>query len=513
MESYRKSNRLFIFFLYLTLFSISGILFFCFTYLFFTDSGTVFVHLSVLNRILHNLDFFWFQAIIFLMPFILIKVFSINGLNIFLKLLIAYFLSIFPVFLLKNLLLFLFPDIFIFLNNIMFLIVFSILFLIVLILFTSLKKGFQDIFEILENEINFSNKEDYIKWAGGIAGNFPQRISKPIWYIRFASTLAIAILIPIFITVVKNDSSKWLLSFYLILFASGSFGNYLILYQADSMLKWKLSGFEVDSDIQERWNFLIIFFMTASLLISFIIPWNFRIFNTGILKNFLNKILSAFAISPGNNPIVDKPENQSSAFNNIQLISQEDLSKIIGFVWDFILISAAVYIVLGIIGGLLYIKYKNKNRSGLIRFLINCFLSLRKILSFFLELLFFIGIFSVKKLDNKAGNRKLEKHFYSFFNEYKVQSKEKLEEIQSIIKDFVRLIEAAGRLITPYYFHYGPLEYIERLIKFLPDLEKELLLVASVFNESRYSLHLLGEEKKKNYKKIINLILGGLSKS
>ena len=131
------------------------------------------------------------------------------------------------------------------------------------------------------------------------------------------------------------------------------------------------------------------------------------------------------------------------------------------------------------------------------------------------EVIYFIFISIIEaftKRKEKIKEERIAKHFYSFFGEYKKLPSEKQKEIETIIKEFVRLVQVTSRFVLPYTFYYGPKEYMEMVSKKVESARDEISQVVDVFNESRYSLHLLSEEKKKNFRKLIDLIVDKITK-
>ena len=51
---------------------------------------------------------------------------------------------------------------------------------------------------------------------------------------------------------------------------------------------------------------------------------------------------------------------------------------------------------------------------------------------------------------------------------------------------------------------------MDRLREFLPAQKNDLTKITDIFNESRYSLHLLGEDARKDFKVSIDRVLAGI---
>ena len=69
-------------------------------------------------------------------------------------------------------------------------------------------------------------------------------------------------------------------------------------------------------------------------------------------------------------------------------------------------------------------------------------------------------------------------------------SKEKIEEIETIVKIFLDMLKYTS-YVLPYKRSMGIEEYCNSLVNFLPEFSKNLEFISNVVNESRYSNHLL----------------------
>ncbi|MFN3660944.1 MAG: DUF4129 domain-containing protein, partial [Brevinematales bacterium] len=117
-----------------------------------------------------------------------------------------------------------------------------------------------------------------------------------------------------------------------------------------------------------------------------------------------------------------------------------------------------------------------------------------------------------KRKETKTENEALRQQLYALFENTEASSDEKKKEIMTIVKYFVMLIETASSRVLPYRPSYGPLEYIEKLTQNIPSLRESLLWIVSVFNESRYSLHLLSQEKRSTFTQTVETVITELNK-
>ena len=118
----------------------------------------------------------------------------------------------------------------------------------------------------------------------------------------------------------------------------------------------------------------------------------------------------------------------------------------------------------------------------------------------------------LERREEKTENEELRKQLYALFESGSEVSDEKKEEIMTIVRYFVNLIEAASVRVLPYRPSYGPLEYVEKLVVNLPSLRESLLWIVSVFNESRYSQHLLSVEKRNAFAQTVETVISEISK-
>jgi len=89
-------------------------------------------------------------------------------------------------------------------------------------------------------------------------------------------------------------------------------------------------------------------------------------------------------------------------------------------------------------------------------------------------------------------------------------SKEKLEEIETIVKIFLEMLKFTS-YVLPYKRNMGIEEYCNNLSNFLPEFNKHLEFISSVVNESRYSNHLLQQDLIREFKEKVNNITSKIS--
>ncbi len=506
---YAQSRRLFIIFLWLTLTSITGILFYGIISLFLSNFG---------NTAL------WINITLFFVSYFLVIIYFSDRAGSVIKIILGFLLLLGAFFAAQYFIRFFLGSFKIIqFSNLQLLLLITGLFLILRLYLNSIKKGFDKIYMILNNESRFPSKDRFREWAEGQIDVKNEKI-EPVWFIKLITNTGFFLLALSFIGIAKNPETKWFHSLFLLCLGLGSVGIYLILYQLSSILKWKLLGYGIKEEIVKNWNRMIGFIYLPLALLPLLIPWNFILFPTKWLTDALNKFFSRLALTinlaPAAQAMENQPLNEAPAGNeNLSTLIWNTTWTIVKYLVLALCAYIAFYLILALIGSVLLIIFLKRERPAWAMFFIRRFQRIIKIITGFFKILYMIlmlilkifgfGNAGKKKVDKRT--QRLEKQLLSFFDKYDQLPDEKMEEIKTIIKEFVRMIEIAGRLVTPYYFHYGPKEYTHMLIGFLPDLKNDLIRIVDIFNESRYSLHLLNEEKKKDFKVSIDVVIQEIS--
>ncbi|MGC8764339.1 MAG: hypothetical protein ACP5QT_00415 [Brevinematia bacterium] len=383
-----------------------------------------------------------------------------------------------------------------------------VFFLVDFLLSTFIYDRFKKIDMVIENEAMFESRSKYIQWVNDEYGERMDRL-EPGWFVRLASNLLVVFLLAAFLSVAKNNFNRAFLSIALLLFVFSSVGIYLILYQYSSVMKWRFLGFRVKKDVISNWNRLIGVFLIILFVIPLLIPWNFTVFRLNFLTDFLKSLFPViFRVSEETARESEFSLNQGNITDNNVA---ETMEKIVKTARDLIILLILTYSFSVVVGLLLKLIYRNKKKIPLIaRFFIFCFDSLVSLLlkiRDFMRLIFELAIDFFSKRKEKKPDEKLVRHFYTFFGEYKKLPSEKQKEIESIIKEFIRLIQVSSRFVLPYTFYFGPKEYMDKVSEKVEVAREEIDEVTNIFNESRYSLHLLSDEKKQKFRKLIDLII------
>ncbi len=488
---YKDSRKMFLIFLYFFCFSVGAslsytffalitefpsmiLIFLSFCYLLFSFI-VVFIHLTKFNYFLK----FFLSFIIF--EFLLIDI----------VLLYIFFSKI--NFSEVNILLIIIP------NSIFYIFMFSISEIIYI--------RFRKLDLVIENESMFENRSKYIQWVNDEYGERTDKI-EPKWFLAIGLNVFLALLFFSFLAVAKNEKNSLYISIFLLIFFFSFIGIYLILFQYSTIMKWNFLGFKIKDEVLKNWNKLIKSFMFILGLAVFI-PSNYVIFKIEFLKDFLKSLFPVFfeisekPVERETEEIITYSEGVSSNFESIYSI----VKKIIFYV-------LIVYLLLAFVGGILKLIYKKKIpfwAKFFIFFYENLIGILIKIKEFVLLLISSLmeAFFSKKEEREKE---KLSRHFYNLFGNYKKLPTEKQREIETMVKEFVRLIQVASRFVLPYVFYYGPKEYMDKVSEKVKNAEGEIRDVVSIFNESRYSLHLLSEEKKILFRRQIDIIIDKITR-
>ncbi len=364
---------------------------------------------------------------------------------------------------------------------------------------------FNSIYNLMKKENIFTSDDEISHHLAVKVGDSPKIVEiKRITGVLF--NYSIFLLSLSFITILKNPSSKLVVSIYFIFFFISGTGIYLIIYQLISYIKWRMNGLLIKQNLLANWNRMIFILIGIIAIIPIIIPWNFTIINLKYLSERIGKLFSGMNIPLENENLLPAIINNPPSI--VQNISLPWIHNIFIYFYYILLILAcfcSIYLILGIIGWILFKIFYYKKKNPVIQFFINRYFRLKWLFDFcnefYINLRELILMILLNKKDKKERKKsKLEKHFLSFFGSYKKISEEKMEEIQLIIREFIRFIEAASRKIQPYYYYYGPKEYLDLIIIKIPELEKNLNDMGTIFNESRYSKHLLNQEKKEYFR-------------
>ncbi|MEJ5284019.1 MAG: hypothetical protein ACP5Q5_01700 [Brevinematia bacterium] len=455
--------------------SPQGLLIFIPFLYFFTSTIIIFILKTKLNYFLKSLlSFLCFLFFLLDLIFIyaILKKINISGLNLI--------LMIVP-------------------NTVFFITTFSII--------STIYYRFKKLDNVIENEAMFENRSKYIQWVNEEYGERMDKM-EPKWFLSIGLNILSFLLILSFLSIAKNNFNKIFISFFILTFFFSFIGMYLILNQYSTIMKWKFLGFKIKEEIIKNWNNLLKILMLF-IFISIFIPSNYVIFKIDFLTELLKSLFPvAFQIN----------ENYETPQGEENIISQniaENFENFYNNTKKILLIIIALYLIFALIGLILKLIFKNKKPPFFARFFIFFYDSLVSFISKIKDFaLLIIELISnlFKKKEKEEKKEDIAKHFYSMFGNYKKLPTEKQKEIETIVKEFIRLIQVASRFVLPYTFYYGPKEYMDKVSEKVTSASEEIKTVVEIFNESRYSLHLLSEEKKSNFKRQIDIIIDKITR-
>lgn len=396
---------------------------------------------------------------------------------------------------------------------------------------------YRSFFRYLENEPNFESLDAYGSWLNEEGVEKIAKLLKKSTAVL--SNIAILLLLLSFFSIVRNPSAKLFHSVYFVVYCISALGMYFILKQFDSLLNWKIQKLEVPASVVSQWNKLLKIFLIPLILIPLAVPWYFRVFDVSKFTEYLNNRLSGVTLDIGTDNTEARANFETGTTvpgqqNTQTTVTGEDHTPVRNVVgttrrgWKdyikYVLWGLAglfgLYFVLGIVGAIFFRKLRYNKKSGFIRFFIRIYESLRGLIDglgiFFTAIGgFFAALFGLHKFRGKVNDKDLAHpvaaQLFALFGENNELSDEKKDEIRTIVRDFVKMIEVTGRFVTPYRFYYGPMEYIDLVIERMPELKETLLLTVKIFNESRYSLHILSDVKIGNFQGAVKYVIDKVS--
>lgn len=376
-----------------------------------------------------------------------------------------------------------------------------------------LSERFLWVYQLLEREEEM-DRDDYIHWLNGEIGDNGKKIEAK-WVVERMSNSGFLMLLIGILALVRVPESKSILSLYLVIFALASAGMYLIARQFETFIHWSLFGHRIKREVVRNWNGMLRTIVVLTLIAGILVPWNYQIVKLPAVTDFINRQLLAVNVNLG----LDEAGIARSLSNEMQTApvsgtrpAGTGMAK-----WAFfgLGVFAAVYLLLALIGYFVFRHYKTTFVHGWPKFFINRYITVTSILSLFWEALTAFGRLFVpkkKKKPEEDRDKKLKQHLSSYFNLSEALPDGKREEILWIIREFVRFIDECNRLVTPYFYYLGPSEYTQKVKGLLPALSADLGKIVDVFNESRYSLHLLDQKTKDDFSAAVNRTINAIER-
>jgi hypothetical protein len=284
-----------------------------------------------------------------------------------------------------------------------------------------------------------------------------------------------------------------------------------------------MQGLSVPAETEATWNRVIKLFLVPVILVPLLIPWNFRVFDLSGFADSLRQSLSGVTVDlmqgreATNTNAAPEGVSQSNTVVTVKHEVPKPENHAFGLVVRAALSLAAVWavwrLVAGIIGAILFAKYRYAKKNKIVQFFLKRYFQLRgffeAILGFFAIIArLALGAFGFGAARQKEGKvSPVEKQLFALFENRANASKEKKEEILTIVKQFVRIIEAGSRRVLAWHHAMGPGEYGVKLTAKLPGAKGALAECVAVFNESRYSLHILSAARKASYVEAVERVL------
>ncbi len=395
-----------------------------------------------------------------------------------------------------------------------------VIFVLYLLIPIPLQKKFFLYRRLIDKRFEKSDAESYQKWLLQEVSTYPKalELKRVPQNIAFHLTL---MLIFGFFAILREPASSAVLSLLFLPAVVSALGLFLIFKQQRTLLDWILKGYRIAEHTEIQWNRLILMLLIPVVILPLLIPWNFRVVNLDAFSKSLNNQFSGVSLQIGNR--IDSSRH-FTVNTNTAVVTEREQDRFShptnkkSFFLLYLQRFALFYLALVVIGAILYLLRRKGHYSHPVpRFFVFQFDLVIKILWGILQLLSMsvrillalIGIHPKEK-DSKELAEPIKQQLRQLFEIDKAISEEKKDEMNRVIAAFVKLIEAAGRIVLPYKYFYGPMEYVEKLIGILPQHREILLQVVSVFNESRYSLHLISEQILEDYEMEIDQFIESL---
>ncbi len=400
-----------------------------------------------------------------------------------------------------------------------------VLTLLALIPLSSLYRRFQRYYKLLDRESEFPETEKYLSWLRSETTGNPKRLEAGDTG-KFLVNFAIIWLAIMFVAIAVKPSSAGIQTIYSLCYGAGALGVYMLIYQMSSILKWKILGYKTEENMVKNWNVLILLMFVPLVVVPLVVPWQYQIVRTQVITEFFVQQFGKLTVSVmqgaregedrsvrQNETVQWTPEEEERVRQN-----QRRFRTTVTIVAASVASVIAFYIALGILGYVFLKRYKYARKPGWVQFLINRYFRLKSFFDIvtglfkpFTEL--FARLLGLRKPEMEEEAQQLEKQLYTYFEAIKQLPQEKQEEIRTVIREFVRFIQTATRTVTPYYFFFGPMEYTEKVIDMRPTLAIDLRKIVSVFNESRYSLHLLSDDIRGDFMQTVDSVILTLERS
>jgi len=329
---------------------------------------------------------------------------------------------------------------------------------------------------------------------------------------------ALLLLIAIFIAVLRDPGSSLVLSVYFILYCGGSAGLYMKLRQTIMLVKWKSEGLIAGTGLTRNWNFLILLELISAIALSVLVPWKYSVIRMDYVSSMVNKFLSAMSVN-----ITLESEAAAPAPGSVRVsrtapdLGSMDFKPALKILEHAVIILLTLYFILGFTGFIISKIYKGRKPPSWALIFIYFYSHMKWVLNVIVQVIkavigLAVSMFSLIFYRGEKPEKKdaaLEKHLLSMFDSFNEMKDEKKDEIKTIVQKFMRFL-AEVRPVQAYMFNMGPSEYVKGLSRRLPKYKDNLDSIADIFNESRYSTHLLPERKIEKFSGDTDLVIRGV---
>ncbi|QJR21067.1 hypothetical protein BREVNS_0317 [Brevinematales bacterium NS] len=305
----------------------------------------------------------------------------------------------------------------------------------------------------------------------------------------------------------------------------GFWGTRAFLHEQAEIFGWRMQGLSLEQAKRTIPHGLVVLLLALCLGIGYLLPHRFVLISLESLGVKFRESVKQTEIELQNQQETPSTVPSEESTPSSRPSSGSSPSPL--FLWGGRVLFSLflLYLAVGLTGLFFERFWSYKPKNAFIRWLIRFYernKSFFQVIEFLLTLLWTVlstisGIALLQKAlakrkEARTENEALRQQLYALFENAETTSDEKKEEIMTIVKYFVMLIETASSRILPYRPSYGPLEYIEKLTQNIPSLRESLLWIVSVFNESRYSLHLLSQEKRSTFTQTVETVIAEMNK-
>ncbi len=372
---------------------------------------------------------------------------------------------------------------------------------------------------ILSEEVTFENREEFVEWLKGYletrsVSAETKKLSSRVVGMVLVSLIAGNI-------VYENGRQFEAVVYLLVEILSG-----LLLvsnsYKVSLYVDWIIRDVEVARGFFENWAKYSMSFVLILALLLLVLPADYQLLSWNKITEKLSEVAeeTTQGLTKGENIETLKRKIKEEAkrkkkFGERKVVAS-GRNSFDSFISYVLIPGAVAFVVFGVVGGVLNRIYKFREKPKWIRF----FISVYGLFRVFFDLIVFVllsvvrfvgGVFRPRLTARPEPQDNLAQEIIDRLFSKKKMSKEKMEEIETIVTLFVKFVRTASLTTVPYRSSYGPVEYVEMVAGEVPELAEDLEIIGTTFAESRYSDHLLGKDKIELYAKVVRETIAELS--